>query len=54
MMPPSAPTPQSERVIEKFQQTMQMFLDVQKSTMLAYLGGRGSGASVRHQSPAQR
>jgi acyl transferase domain-containing protein/NAD(P)H-dependent flavin oxidoreductase YrpB (nitropropane dioxygenase family) len=30
-------------VIESFQQTMQMFLEVQRSTMLAYLSGRGAG-----------
>ncbi len=40
IMPPPASTPRSEKVIESFQQTMQMFLDVQKSTMLAYLNGR--------------
>jgi acyl transferase domain-containing protein/NAD(P)H-dependent flavin oxidoreductase YrpB (nitropropane dioxygenase family) len=32
----------SERVITAFQQTMQEFLDVQKSTMLAYLAGRAA------------
>ena len=32
----------SDRVIESFQQTMQAFLEVQKSTMLAYLAGRGA------------
>ena len=31
-------------VIESFQQTMQMFLEVQRSTMLAYLSGRGAAA----------
>jgi acyl transferase domain-containing protein/NAD(P)H-dependent flavin oxidoreductase YrpB (nitropropane dioxygenase family) len=31
--------------IESFQQTMQMFLEVQRSTMIAYLSGRGAGAS---------
>jgi len=45
MKPSSASTPQSERVIETFQQTMQMFLDVQKSTMLAYLAGQGTGTT---------
>ena len=32
----------TDRVIESFQQTMQAFLEVQKSTMLAYLAGRGA------------
>jgi acyl transferase domain-containing protein/NAD(P)H-dependent flavin oxidoreductase YrpB (nitropropane dioxygenase family)/acyl carrier protein len=41
MKPSSTPGPRSERVIAEFQQTMRMFLDVQKSTMLAYLAGRG-------------
>jgi acyl transferase domain-containing protein/NAD(P)H-dependent flavin oxidoreductase YrpB (nitropropane dioxygenase family)/NAD(P)-dependent dehydrogenase (short-subunit alcohol dehydrogenase family) len=45
MKPSSTPGPRSDRVIETFQQTMQMFLDVQKSTMLAYLAGRGSAAT---------
>jgi acyl transferase domain-containing protein/NAD(P)H-dependent flavin oxidoreductase YrpB (nitropropane dioxygenase family)/acyl carrier protein len=40
MKPTSTPT--SDRVIESFQQTMQAFLEVQKSTMLAYLAGRGA------------
>jgi acyl transferase domain-containing protein/NAD(P)H-dependent flavin oxidoreductase YrpB (nitropropane dioxygenase family) len=39
---PDAPNGASERVIEAFQQTMQAFLDVQKSTMLAYLAERGA------------
>ncbi len=33
---------QADRVMESFQKTMQVFLDVQKATMLAYLSGRGS------------
>jgi acyl transferase domain-containing protein/NAD(P)H-dependent flavin oxidoreductase YrpB (nitropropane dioxygenase family) len=32
----------SDPVIESFQQTMKAFLEVQQSTMLAYLAGRGS------------
>jgi acyl transferase domain-containing protein/NAD(P)H-dependent flavin oxidoreductase YrpB (nitropropane dioxygenase family) len=32
-------------VIESFQQTMQKFLDVQRSTMLTYLSGRGAATS---------
>ena len=52
IMPGPASTPRSEKVIESFQQTMQMFLDVQKSTMLAYLSGRGSGAT--HPTPVSR
>jgi acyl transferase domain-containing protein/NAD(P)H-dependent flavin oxidoreductase YrpB (nitropropane dioxygenase family) len=31
-----------DRVMESFQETMQAFLEVQRSTMLAYLTGRGS------------
>ncbi len=42
----------SDRVIESFQQTMRTFLEVQKSTMLAYLAGRG-GARLS-ESPAPR
>jgi acyl transferase domain-containing protein/NAD(P)H-dependent flavin oxidoreductase YrpB (nitropropane dioxygenase family) len=41
-----------DRVIESFQQTMQAFLDVQKSTMLAYLAG--SGAAPSAQAPPSR
>ncbi len=37
-------------VIEAFQQTMQMFLEVQRSTMLTYLNGRGT--APRSESPA--
>ena len=33
-----------DRVIESFQQTMQAFLEVERSTMLAYLSGRGAAA----------
>ncbi len=47
---PAAPTfthPQADPVLESFQKTMQIFLEVQKATMLAYLNGRGaSGASA--------
>jgi acyl transferase domain-containing protein/NAD(P)H-dependent flavin oxidoreductase YrpB (nitropropane dioxygenase family) len=35
-----------DRVIESFQQTMQAFLEVQQTTMLAYLSGRGSPGSA--------
>jgi len=42
----SAPPSSPDRVIESFQQTMQAFLEVQKSTMLAYLAGRGSPKSL--------
>ncbi len=46
---PPAPTPApagspEERVLASFQETMRVFLDVQRDTMLAYLGTR-SGAS---------
>ena len=40
----SLPSP-TDRVIESFQQTMQAFLEVQKSTMLAYLAGRAAASS---------
>ncbi len=40
----SLPGP-TDRVIESFQQTMQAFLEVQKSTMLAYLAGRAAANS---------
>ena len=33
-----------DRVIESFQQTMRAFLEVERSTMLAYLSGRGAAA----------
>ncbi|HZW32626.1 MAG TPA: beta-ketoacyl synthase N-terminal-like domain-containing protein, partial [Isosphaeraceae bacterium] len=39
--------PQADRVLESFQKTMQMFLEVQKATMLAYLHDRGAPAVVR-------
>ena len=39
-------TGSTDRVIESFQQTMQAFLEVQKSTMLAYLAGRGAPGSA--------
>ena len=42
---PSAGGSSDERVLGSFQETMRLFLDVQRSTMLAYLGGR-SGSSV--------
>jgi acyl transferase domain-containing protein/NAD(P)H-dependent flavin oxidoreductase YrpB (nitropropane dioxygenase family) len=41
-VPPSS----SDRAFDSFQQTMQMFLEVQKSTMLAYLAGRRSPGSA--------
>ncbi len=34
--------PRADAVIESFQQTMRMFLEVQQATMLAYLAGRGT------------
>ena len=37
----TTPPTNSDRVIESFQQTMRAFLEVQRSTMLAYLTGRG-------------
>ncbi len=41
--------PQGDPVIESFQKTMRMFLEVQKATMLAYLSGRGaSGVPAPH------
>jgi acyl transferase domain-containing protein len=39
---PTGPPTLSDQVIESFQKTMQVFLEVQKSTMLAYLAGRSS------------
>jgi acyl transferase domain-containing protein/NAD(P)H-dependent flavin oxidoreductase YrpB (nitropropane dioxygenase family) len=54
MTPPSS----TDRVIESFQQTMQAFLEVQKSTMLAYLAGRGAPetpqAPVTYEAPGAR
>ncbi len=46
MKTPFAPRQHSDQVIESFQQTMQAFLEVQKSTMLAYLAGPGSAGST--------
>ena len=42
--PPRTPA-HSEHVMESFQKTMQVFLDVQKATMLAYLSGRSPASS---------
>ncbi len=42
-----------ERVLASFQETMRVFLDVQRSTMLAYLGGRSGSAPVPAPAPAQ-
>jgi acyl transferase domain-containing protein len=39
----TTPAPGGDRVIESFQRTMQLFLEVQRSTMLAYLARGGSG-----------
>ena len=58
-VPPSAPHPQApiagpvdERVLASFQETMRAFLEVQRSTMLAYLAGRPSvGASTTPTTP---
>jgi acyl transferase domain-containing protein/NAD(P)H-dependent flavin oxidoreductase YrpB (nitropropane dioxygenase family)/NAD(P)-dependent dehydrogenase (short-subunit alcohol dehydrogenase family) len=47
--PPMAPrsaSPQADPVLESFQKTMQVFLEVQKATMLAYLNGRAAGAAA--------
>jgi acyl transferase domain-containing protein/NAD(P)-dependent dehydrogenase (short-subunit alcohol dehydrogenase family) len=43
-LPPAAvsPSTRSDLVIDSFQKTMRVFLEVQKSTMLAYLAGRSS------------
>ena len=41
----SHPSSSTDQAIESFQQTMQAFLEVQKSTMLAYLTGRGAPSS---------
>ncbi len=61
---PTAPGPgAADPVLESFQKTMQVFLEVQKATMLAYLNGRGSApasgysaaptnGSVPHSTPA--
>jgi len=40
MKPRTTPPTTNDRVIESFQQTMRAFLEVQRSTMLAYLSGR--------------
>jgi acyl transferase domain-containing protein/NAD(P)H-dependent flavin oxidoreductase YrpB (nitropropane dioxygenase family) len=45
----SIPPGSADRVFESFQQTMQAFLEVQKSTMLAYLAGRGAPST--HEPP---
>ncbi len=42
MKPQPVQPASGDRVIESFQQTMQAFLEVQRSTMLAYLSGRGA------------
>ena len=56
MKPSSAPSSSTDRVIESFQQTMQAFLEVQKSTMLAYLAGgaRRDRPSRRSSGPRSR
>jgi acyl transferase domain-containing protein/NAD(P)H-dependent flavin oxidoreductase YrpB (nitropropane dioxygenase family)/NAD(P)-dependent dehydrogenase (short-subunit alcohol dehydrogenase family) len=46
---PTAPIhtgPADDRVLASFQETMRAFLDVQRSTMLAYLAGRPNSAPV--------
>ena len=45
MKPDTAPTTNTDRVIESFQQTMRAFLEVERSTMLAYLSARGAAAA---------
>ncbi len=51
LVPPPPPPPASggstdERVLAAFQETMRVFLDVQRSTMLAYLGGRSAPVPI--------
>ena len=52
MKPQHAQPTNGDRVIESFQQTMQAFLEVQRSTMLAYLAGprrsRSSACAAVH------
>ncbi len=55
----SAPSPAlpssvggSDRVIEAFQETMRTFLEVQRSTMLAYLSSRGRTPELREETKA--
>ncbi len=38
--------PQGDPVLDSFQKTMQVFLEVQKATMLAYLNGRAAGGAT--------
>lgn len=45
MKPDAAPTTNTDRVFESFQQTMRAFLEVERSTMLAYLSARGAAAA---------
>ena len=55
MIPPASPNPRppavpaqgsaDERILASFQETMRSFLDVQRSTMLAYLASRPSGST---------
>lgn len=62
--PPGATSqPGRERVLEAFQKTMQMFLEVQRETMLGYLASPGTvaapapapaGPMIRPERPAQR
>jgi acyl transferase domain-containing protein len=51
MKPFTTPPTNADRALESFQQTMRYFLEVERSTMLAYLTGRGpaqvSGAATR-------
>jgi acyl transferase domain-containing protein len=42
MKPSTTPPTNADRALEAFQQTMQAFLEVERTTMLAYLTGRGS------------
>ena len=56
--PPSRPStpaptagPADERVLASFQETMRAFLDVQRSTMLAYLAGRSTAAPASATAP---
>ncbi len=52
-IPPQAPG-QADLVMESFQKTMQVFLEVQKTTMLAYLSGRGATPAGSSVSPGRQ
>ena len=49
ILPPDRPPPGgSERVLAAFQETMRTFLEVQRTTMLAYLSGRPPESRTEH------